>query len=397
MKYPKPYKRGDRNRFYSFIYQDSDGRRRLKSTRCERAADAHDFIRAFIDSRVSRRGTMSFEEYQRPFFSPETCPRWQRLTDDGHQPGAFTWKNNRRWLDLYVAGTGDPFLRKPMNQVSRGDILDLRKRVRDRVSNGPRRRTGNIMGAGTNTVNKVIAAVGVVFREAYYREDIPSNPASMIGNIRYDRAEAGILSLAELAKLAGPWKDLLARDVFRFTALTGMRLGEIIGLRGRQLSGEVLRIDSAFKDRSHFGLPKWGKVREITVCAEAAQIFKSHARWPGDLVFTREDGRQIAQGYWMEAFNRGLAEHEIEREGRKLTPHSLRHSLNTHLLQVGADPLRVQLYLWGKRGGAGEQGTMNEITRVQAIYTHFEARMTEPIARKIEELYAAAKERADEA
>ncbi len=389
MRYPKPYRRGDRG-YYYFAYRDVDGKRHMKSTFTDRASEAYDEVKKFIDARTTRSGNRSFEEYQRPFFVPETCPRWARLTDAGLQPGSFTWSNNRRWLDLYIVPDVE-FCRKPMNAITRGDLLDLRKRVRERVK-ASRPLRGRIKGEGLNTVNKAVAAAGTILGEAFFRQDIASNPADRLGSIHYEKQERDVLTLEELAELAKPWKNALARDVFRFKALTGMRMGEMIGLYGRQLEGGVLRIDSALKDRKVFGLPKSGKIREITLAAEAVEIFKAHTKGPADLVFSHEDGRKLNQTWLRDAFIAGLEEHEISAGSRWLTPHSLRHSLNTHLLEAGVDPLRVQLYLWGKRGSDEEQGTTSKLTAVQTGYSHFRGKMTEPVARKIEEIYPRAKE-----
>lgn len=65
--------------------------------------------------------------------------------------------------------------------------------------------------------------------------------------------------------------------------------------------------------------------------------------------------------------------------------------MNTHLLDAGVDPLKVQLYLWGKTADDAEQGKTSRLTKTQAIYTHLLDRMTEPVAQAIEKLYKAGK------
>jgi len=258
MRYPKPYKPAGLTNYY-FFYTDNEGKRCKVSTHCDRRGDADDFVRDFIDARTSRSGSMSFKEYQTPFFVWDTCPHVQRLLDARHVIGTTHVRKCRSWLDTWIL-KDDPFCRKPMNRITHGDLLDLRKRIRARVvSESVRARDG-----GLNTVNKAMAALGTIFFEAALRGDIPNNPAAGLGTIKYDRSGPDVLSLEELHLLFDTrWKNELAWRVFRFAELTGMRCGEILGLHGRQLDGDVLTIDTAVKDRYQFGLPKWNKTREI--------------------------------------------------------------------------------------------------------------------------------------
>jgi integrase len=356
----------------------------MKSTGCDRRSDADDFVRSFIDARTSRSGNATFKEYQQPFFVPETCPHVQRLRDGRKNIGLTHIHKCRGWLNAWVV-TDAVFCSKPMNRITRGDLLDLRKRIRARVKAESKR----IYGEGLNTVNKAMSAVGTIFYEAHFRGDIPTDPGQGLGIIEYDRAGPDILTLPELRKLGDPehWTmdgrngekvpDVMGWKVFRFTALTGMRCSEVLGLHGSQLDGNILHVDFAFKGKES-GRPKWGKTRDI-VLAEPARELISDAGL--GLVFCYPGGRRLGETWWREHFDSGLDGAGIIRGRRNLTPHSLRHSLNTHLLEVGVDPLRIQLYLWGPK--VESQG----ITKTQNVYTHFGAAMTEPVARAIERLY----------
>lgn len=392
MRYPKPYKPKGQKSYY-FFYVDADGKRHMKSTGCDRRRDADDFVRSFIDARISRSGNMTFSEYQQPFFVPETCPHVQRLRDGRKNIGLTHIGKCRAWLNRWVVPDHE-FCAKAINRITRGDLLDLRKRIRARVKTESKR----ISGEGLNTVNKAMSAVGTIFYEAHFRGDIPTDPSQGVGIIEYDRAGPDILTLQELRKLAEPsaWTmtdhkgkavpDVMGWRVFRFAALTGMRCSEILGLHWRQLEGNILHVDFAFKGKES-GRPKWQKTRDIILAQPALELIAG----PGEgLVFCYADGSRLGETWWRQHFEAGVDGAGIICGRRNLTPHSLRHSLNTHLLEAGVDPLRIQLYLWGPKAEAQGQG----ITKVQHVYTHFGAAMTEPVARAIERLYGEQKRKA---
>ncbi len=78
--------------------------------------------------------------------------------------GLFYLANCRRWLDWWIL-PDTTFCEKPMNRITRGDILDLRGRLRTRI----KIESPQAVGAGLYTVNKAISAVGVILRRGSER------------------------------------------------------------------------------------------------------------------------------------------------------------------------------------------------------------------------------------
>ena len=102
------------------------------------------------------------------------------------------------------------------------------------------------------TVNKVMATLKTVLREAVYLQDLPADPTVGIGKVREERRTPDALAVEEPRKLfrsgeLGPWPDERSRAAFLLAATTGMRRGELLALRWRDidLDGACLHVERA--------------------------------------------------------------------------------------------------------------------------------------------------------
>ena len=106
--------------------------------------------------------------------------------------------NQRLWLEKYVFS--DPIAYEEMDNITHAELIDFRSRLLRRIP------------SHINTVNKVMAVIKTIFKEALIREEISRDPTSGIGNIKEERKDRGIFSLDELKRLFpedsyGPWSD----------------------------------------------------------------------------------------------------------------------------------------------------------------------------------------------
>jgi integrase len=85
-----------------------------------------------------------------------------------------------------------------------------------------------------------------------------------------NRRQVGMFSLPELwlifqKETLGHWKKLQDHTCFLLAAATGMRRGEILALRWRDLDLEdgFIRVECVWKDVAEEGLPKWENRRSV--------------------------------------------------------------------------------------------------------------------------------------
>jgi len=118
-------------------------------------------------------------------------------------------------------------------------------------------------------VNRVIKTLKTCVKDGIYREELDRDPTLGVGYVREQKKERGIFNQQELASLfpkdgLGPWPDLSAYTCFLVAATTGMRRGEILALRWKDIdfNERVYHVRQAWKNDHEIGLPKWEKVRE---------------------------------------------------------------------------------------------------------------------------------------
>ena len=324
-----------------------------QKTRSEAEAFMVELLRSAEDS--GRRRHLSFRRYAEPFFDWDRCPHIRRLREEGKSITRRHAKIQRGRMKKHVLT--DSFASKRLSEITRADVLDLRSRLL--TKNAPA------------TVNKALGVVKVIFREALFREEIHHDPTAGVGKIKERKKERGIFTVEELQALFpdrgyGPWKDIQDYTCFYLAAVTGLRRGEILTLRWRHIEFDrhFLLVSEAWKGGKEIGPPKWDHERLVPLSSRTIdklhQIqIESICIGPSDFVFCYDSGARFGETWWRKRFGAALGRAGIDREARRLTPHSFRHTINTIVRNSGHDPAKIRAVL----------GWMDEA--VQDNYTHW--------------------------
>jgi len=316
-----------------------------KTTGCSTKSEAATFVIKRIEELKSRKArkasNLTLREYSEPFWIWETCPHVDRLRGEGKSITKNHVKIQRSIMENHLFP--DPIVSIPIGEITRDDILQFRSRL--------------IKKHGyTRTVQKAMGILKTILKEAYFREHIDRDPTVGIGKIKYEQKEAGVFSTEELRKMfreiPGIWTDIKGYCAFLLAATTGMRRGEILALKWKDIdfTQGIITIERAWKDRKELGLPKWNRKRVVPVPGKmlsALAILKDESIRIAseDFVFCYDDGSRLGDTWWKKRFIRAMEKAGIDYKSQNLKPHSFRHTLNTILRDAGQDPSKIRAVL----------------------------------------------------
>jgi len=232
----------------------------------------------------------------------------------------------------------DAFARKrkvSLEAVSRDDLVDfLAGLYRQKLE--------------SKTVARHLVTLRNFFRFAQIQELIPEDPSVNLESPKIRRNLPGYLRLEEIERLLNQPDvktpiGLRDRAMLETLYSTGLRVSELIGLRTSDLDAKVGCVRC---------IGKGDKERIVPVGKKALAIVDKYLREArprllgkvsgNPALFVNRRGAQLSRvGVWkiLSAYGR-LAGLRVA-----LTPHMLRHSFATHLLERGADLRSVQLML----------------------------------------------------
>ncbi len=193
-----------------------------------------------------------------------------------------------------------------------------------------------------------IAALRAFYRFAEQEKLVPANVAENLSLPRRWQRVPKALTAAEIDKLLAPEtpetpQSLCDQAILELAYASGLRLAELRAVRLEQLHLEAGFINVIGKGNKERVVPVGRKaVAAIERYLEAARPKLVTNRSPANLFLTKRGTPFAAVTLWLRIKQR------VRRAGieKNVTPHMLRHSFATHLLEHGAD-LRVIQELLG--------------------------------------------------
>ena len=227
-------------------------------------------------------------------------------------------------------------------------------------------------GAAKTTVARKLASIRSFYRHLVDRGEIAASPADLVATPKKDRYLPRVLKEDEVAALldsipASTPLELRDRAIFELAYATGLRAEELTSLEmgDADFDAEELRVHG-----------KGGKERIVPVGEQAWRALNAYLErgrpmlarerdLPEHALFLSKSGRRLGT-----ADLRRRLRAWTRRAGTSLgaTPHTLRHSFATHLLEGGADLRTIQELLGHATISTTQTYTRVESRRLRKVY-----------------------------
>jgi site-specific recombinase XerD len=221
-------------------------------------------------------------------------------------------------------------------------------------------------GAARSTVARKLAAIRTFYRQLLERGEIDANPADLVSSPKKDAYLPNVLKPQEVVELleripgATPL-DLRDRSMFELAYAAGLRAEELVDLDLDSVDpdGEEVRVEG-----------KGSKTRVIPAGEHAWRTLERYTERARPALDTGSSG-----ALFLSKSGRRLSTSDVRRrlklQGRRagISPHTLRHSFATHLLEGGADLRTIQELLGHASIGTTQTYTRVESSRLKKAYS----------------------------
>ncbi|MEP0861892.1 MAG: tyrosine-type recombinase/integrase [Ignavibacterium sp.] len=214
------------------------------------------------------------------------------------------------------------------------------------------------------SISRKLSAIRSLFRYAFRNELIESNPASSLPSPKTRRKLPSVVdvnSLEYLIEVSKSNTDLLQKIIFELLYGCALRVSELCNLKYKDIDfdNSTIRI-----------LGKGNKMRIVPLGSKSLQLLNSYLNeFPvsdhNDFLIRTKSNEKIYPRMVYRIVNRNLSK---VTDVKNKSPHTLRHSAATHMLDNGAD-LRVVKEILGHENLSTTQiYTHVSIERLKATY-----------------------------
>jgi site-specific recombinase XerD len=288
-----------------------------------------------------------------------------------------SWQHALRLLDADLRRRGMAERTRRAYGIDAGQLaLWCSKGGLDPVDVTPRvlRRYAQVLSerrAGPATTARKLAALRQLYRVLHEHGEVPANPADLVPAPKRPSKLPRVLAPAQISALldripATTPLELRDRALFEIAYACGLRAEELVDLDVASISfeDEEVRVE--------------GKGRKTRLVPAGEEALRAVARWleRGRPALQSGDG---GQALFLSKSGRRLSTSDVRRRLQSwarqaaiqggISPHALRHSFATHLLDGGADLRAIQELLGHSSVSTTQIYTRVESARLKSAYT----------------------------
>jgi integrase len=223
-----------------------------------------------------------------------------------------------------------------------------------------------------NTVNSVYGTLRLMMGEAFRKKLIKVNPCNEVKELKEVEAEREIFTLEEYYKLfpvkwSAVWDDEMICKANRLAACTGLRIGELRGLRGEHIYEDHIFVCGQYTRFGYSNHTKTKNNRKVPINPEMKDEFDRLARKNDQGYLFSDDGGKtpVTVDRIRRGFDKALGKIGISRAEkleRNLSFHAWRHFFNTFMRVRNVADSKVQSV------------TGHLTKKMTDKYTHFDTR-----------------------
>jgi integrase/recombinase XerC len=214
-------------------------------------------------------------------------------------------------------------------------------------------------GCGRATIARKLASLRTFFRYLNREGLVTTNPARLLVSPRQQRKIPSHLGEADAAALVEVPGDgaaaLRARAILELLYASGLRCAELVGLDVAQVDLDERMVRVLGKGRKERIVP-FGQAAQGALAAYLAVRQQGHPRT--EAFFVARNGGRLTDRWVRRMVAERVRQVAISK---RVSPHTLRHSFATHLLERGADLRSIQELL-----GHSSLSTTQRYTHVNA-------------------------------
>lgn len=261
--------------------------------------------------------------------------------------------------------------------------VDYLKRVRiDSIKNTTRNQISSFLSAqkdkklSANSISRNLIAIKVFYQYLLRERYIKGDPASILESPKLWKRLPEVLDVKEMERLldridTSSRQGIRNRAILELMYATGMRVSEVVGLNLNDLNLDVGFVKCRGKGGKERIVPlgressKWINKYLKSVRPKLSKFDSEHS------LFLSRHGKSISRQTLWKIIVKSALRAKIKKD---ISPHTIRHSFATHLLQGGADLRVVQELLGHADISTTQTYTHIDKTRLKSIHHKYHPR-----------------------
>lgn len=325
------------NTYYYYCYTP-DGKRVLRGTGAKTRADALQVINKritenkliFPDGMAIRpnstmSGVVTFGQYFANAYIPGKCPMLIEADIRGKKTTLTTIANHRSRMPIIMHRFGSLKLREITPSIIDEWLLGLVHQD----------------GYAKSSANVYLVQLKQMLDYAVRHGEISTNPASSVERLKEDAPTRRAFSEDEITRLfAMEWRSPLAKLACLLSAVTGMRLGEVLAVKTSSIKDGYILVDASISIIDGEKSTKSGKAREVPIGKKLEKMLLDFAPAEG-YIFSKNGEKPVSTSAIRGPFSVELAKLGVP-DPENLTFHSFRHYANTKLVAANVNAEKVR-------------------------------------------------------